>query len=395
MNAVIESCARFFKRCKVAGTYAYRPYLDSPNETLYASAFAVMTLHYTGDLQKMDDEELSKWGKYLNSFQSAETGLYDSHELHDGLGVHHNLEHRRLHLTCHVLPALNLLGAKPKYRISYVDRYLDAELFNQWLSARDMNMAWVEGNNLLFAGQLLINEIEESGNGTESLDLLFAWLEKNVDKKTALWGTDHGCSLHKAMYGAYHQLILYYYTGRDVLHIEQLIDSVLACQHFDGGYSEWRGGGTCQDIDAIDILVNCYMISPYKRREIRRSLRFALRHVLRDRYVASEGGFQDRKGHGFIHNSMPATKTPINRANTFSTWFTVHALCDIGRVLQEDSFFKGTKLANFNKTCSMGWGGVDVLVGYDSIEERFDSFVFSIKSLVTNCYDFCKSIKAE
>lgn len=389
---IFKRAIDFFENCS-AGEFSYSPFIGAETETLYSTVFAVMSLHYSGGLTQMPAMKLNKWAEYINSHQTEHDGLYDSPELHEGLGFHHNLEHRKLHLTCHVLPALDLLGAKPKFRISFVDRYLDEELFSSWLDARDLNMAWVEGNNLLFAGQLLINEIEESGNGKESLDLLFAWLEKNIDKKTALWGTDYGCSLHKAMYGAYHQLILYYYSGRKVLHLEQLIDSVLACQHFDGGYSEWRGGGTCQDIDAIDILVNCYILSSYKRREIRRSLRYALRHIIRDRYVSSEGGFLDRKGYGFIHNSMPATKTPENKANTFSTWFTLHALCDIGRILREDSFFKGNESLRFNKSCSMGWGGAHEQIEYDSREEFQDSLVFSIKSLVTRFYDFYRNLK--
>jgi prenyltransferase beta subunit len=389
IHSVNAACIEFFHSCRVDDSYAFRPFLQSSNQTLYSSVFAVMAYHYTGELDKFSPAQKTEWAEYIQSFQSPKDGLFDSEELHGGLGEHHNLEHRKLHLTCHVLPALTLLGSSPLHSIQYTENYLYNGAFEQWLNARDLAMAWVEGNNLFFAGQLLIHEIETSNRGHEALDQLFNWLEKTVDSNTALWGTDHGCSLHKAMYGAYHQLILYFYKKRPVPHIEKLIDSVLACQHFDGGFSAWRGGGTCQDIDGIDILVNCYKLTNYRARDIRRSLRKSLKHILSDRVIVA-GGFQDREGHEFIHNSMTVTRTPKGVANTFSTWFTLHALMDIGSVLHKDNFFTST-IFRFNTSCSMGWGTIpENLRNYNKIEDHWDGIVFCGNRIIVKIYDVIK-----
>lgn len=389
IHSVNTACVEFFHNCRVDGSYAFRPFLQSSNQTLYSSVFAVMAYHYAGELDKFSPARKTEWAQYIQSFQNLNDGLFDSEELHGGLGEHHNLEHRKLHLTCHVLPALALLGALPLHPISYVENYLDKNRFAEWLDARDLSMAWVEGNNLFFAGQLLIYEIETSNKGHEALEQLFNWLEKTIDPKTALWGTDHGCSLHKAMYGAYHQLILYFYKNRAVPHIEKLIDSVLACQHFDGGFSEWRGGGTCQDIDGIDILVNCYRLTNYRERDIRRSLRRSLRHILDDRLIDASG-FQDRAGHEFIHNSMTITRTPKGVANTFSTWFTLHALVDIGSVLHKDAFFSGVSF-HFNSSCSMGWGVKTTgLRNYNKMEAYWDGIVFLGNRTIVKIYDLIR-----
>lgn len=389
LNSIYKSCIEFMRACKIEDSFAFRPYLGAQSYTLYSSVFAVMAYHYADVLKDLNKSERAAWADYICSFQNSDDGLFDSHELNEGIGVHHNLEHRKLHLTCHVLPALALLGARPEYPIKYVEKYLDKNSFGEWLDQRDLTMAWVEGNNLLFAGQLLINEIETTGKGAESLSLLFDWLEKTIDPKTALWGTDKNCSLHKAMYGAYHQLVLYYYTKRDVLSIEKLIDSVLLCQHFDGGFSEWRGGGTCQDIDGIDILVNCYKLTPYRRRDIRKALRKSLIHIMDDRYIKS-GGFQDRKNHEFIHNSMPSTRTVANAANTFSTWFTLHALNDIGSILYKDKFFKNNTGFAFNNSCSMGWGVAGEKIEYSAWEAAMDNISFLCNRLVVIAYDLIK-----
>lgn len=390
---VIHGCEELLFKCRIDDSFAYKPFPEAVSDTLYSSAFAVMIFHYTGALEQFSESERAGWLTYLQSFQDQETGLFDAAELHDGIGVHHNLEHRRLHLTCHVLPALHLLKGEPKYPIRFTEKFLNEDYFTKWLAERDLAMAWVEGNNLFFAGQLLIYEMERTNRGEKSILMLFAWLREHIDEKTALWGTNLGCPLHKAMYGAYHQLILYFYLNKPVPYLEKLIDSVLDCQHFDGGFSQWRGGGTCQDIDGIDILVNCYKISPYRRRDIRKALRRSLIHIMRDRAISS-GGFQDRKGQEFIHNSMPLTKTPIGTPNTFSTWFTLHALIDIGSVLSYDSFFKGHSDFRFNKSCSMGWGYSSASTeAYSSLEEKLDNAIFRMQWLAVLAYDYLQVLR--
>ncbi|MEZ4681893.1 MAG: hypothetical protein R2932_47560 [Caldilineaceae bacterium] len=112
-------------------------------------------------------------------------------------------------------------------------------------SAELARCVWLEGNNLLFVGQLLVflRDIEENKQAQLALDFYFDWLDSQVDPQTGLWGTNGYCSPFVAMCGGYHQLLVYYYEHRPVLRIEQLIDTVLALQHIDGGFSP--KGGRC------------------------------------------------------------------------------------------------------------------------------------------------------
>jgi len=372
--------------------FAFRTSVECEDSTLYASVFAVMCFHYCGTLESLPLEEKLRWADYINSYQNDVSGLYESPEIFDGIGEYHTVEHRSLHLTCHVLPALSLLGFKPKYEVKYIEKYFNTDYLKAWLSKVDLSMAWVEGNNLLFIGQLLTYSIKKNGKGYEALDVLFVWLEETVDPATGLWGTDHGCDLHKAMYGAYHQLILFFYWRRPVPHIEKLIDSTLRCQHFDGGFSEWRGGGTCQDIDGIDILAKAYFLIDYRRRDVRKAMRGCLHHVFNDR-LASSTGFLDRRGYSFIHNSMPATETALQVPNAFSTWFTAHAIVDIAEVLSNDTPLQNIA-KNYNNVCSMGWGGVEHdQVSYGRWEQYRDRLTILLKVPIIFLYDFLNKVR--
>lgn len=102
----------------------------------------------------------------------------------------------------------------------------------------------------------------------------------------------------------------------------------------------------------------------------------------------------DRAGHEFVHNSMPKTRTPCNQANTFSTWFTLHAIVDIGSVLYEDSFYKNRKSEfDFNKSCSMGWGRSNIRESYESTEALLDNVKFVLNRFVVTAYDLKQRLK--
>ncbi|MFT5294391.1 MAG: hypothetical protein ACI9YH_000397 [Colwellia sp.] len=350
-EASIYESINFIKKCRVEGSWKFLPHLGAKKPTLYSSAFAAMSFFYTKELNKLSNSDRQAWGHFLGQHQSATDGLYESEEILDSPGVMHNLEHRKLHLTCHLLPVMSILGVAPFHRIRYIDKYKDITELKKWLNQVDLSQSWIEGNNLLFMGQLLWFEYTNFNDkkAKTSLDYLMSWLNTNVDPETGLWGTDSGCSLHQSMFGSYHQLILYFFQKIEPPHINKLIDSTLQCQHFDGGFNSGLGGGTCQDIDGIDILVKATQITEYRSNAIELSLKRAIVHLLRDRQ-AENGGFIDSPGQKFIHNSMPATRTEPEVANTFSTWFTLHALANIAPILRIDLGLQ------YNDTLSMGWG---------------------------------------
>lgn len=352
---LISRVIDFSDQCRLASdkwVYASTP--GGP-ETLYASAFACMLYHYTGKLETLTPGQKRAWAEYLNSWQDPETGYFFGPELVPGkmTSDKHSFEHLSQHLAAHVLPALNLLNASPAYPLTFARAYSDLSFLQQWLDARDWREAWLEGNNLLFVGQFLIylRDFEGVSSADATLDHLFNWLDVEMDPATGLWGTDGYCSRPAALYGGYHQLLLYYYEDRPIPHPTRLIDVALSLQNADGSFDPYGRGSACQDVDAIDVLVNMYKLVAYKRPQVRIALRRALKHVLF--MQMPDGGFVNRRDEPFTHMGMEMTKSVANKSNMFPTWFRTHTLALLSEILTDEPVAQHSW--NFNDMCSMGW----------------------------------------
>jgi hypothetical protein len=336
----------------VPGEYTMGP---GGQVTLYASCFAAMTQHYLNGLQDLSAEEKQAWAAYLINWQDADTGLFPGPEITQGqlTSPKHDQEHLAMHLAAHVLPALHLLGGRPKYPLKAAHRFLDRSYLLDWLNRRDWKDAWLEGNNLLFVGQFLayLRDYEQRPEAGLALDLYFDWLDAQQDPSTGLWGTNGLCSNFAAMCGGYHQLIVYNYCRRPVHYKEALLDATLALQHEDGGFAPRGGGGACEDVDAVDILVKMYEQTDYRHEDVRQALRRALKSILQKHL--RDGGFVYRWGRPFVHMGMTRTATPANTSNLFATWFRVHTIALICQVLQDEPL-AGLDW-QFNTICSMGW----------------------------------------
>lgn len=339
------------RKTDVIGEYNYS-LTGAP--TLYSSCYALMTLHYLGKMP-MDSLTREKWGDYLNQWQDKNTGYFIGPELiaQNAEGKKHDLTHLKLHLTTTILPCLDLLGQKAKWPLKFADEFLHEESLASWLSERDWTDAWLEGNNLLFVIQVLIycRDVEKRPEANARIEQFFSWLDKEIDPATGLWGTNGYCSPFIAMCGGYHQLLAYYYEHRRLNYPEKLIDTTLALQHADGGFHPSGGGGACEDVDAVDILVNLYKRHDYRRPEIRYALRKALKSIINKQMP--DGGFVYRLDEAFSHMGMESTLTPPNHSNMFATWFRLHTIALISEILTD------TPLLNFswqfNDSLSMGW----------------------------------------
>lgn len=323
--------------------------------TLYSSCFAAMCLHYLGELESERESAVHDWSSYIDSWQDERTGYFLGPEIvsNELSSPAHDYEHIAMHLTAHVLPAMDLLGAKPSHPLRFAHPFLDLRYLRDWLDRRNWTDAWLEGNNLLFIGQFLLHlrDCEGKKDAEPALRLYFEWLDACLDPRTGLWGTDGHCSPFIAMCGGYHQLLIYYHEDREVCCKEQLIDTVLSLQHPDGGFHPKGGGGACEDVDAVDILVNMYKRTSYRRTEIRIALRKALRTILEKQMP--DGGFVYRVGEPFVHMGIQRTKSPKNTSNLFATWFRVHAVALIAEVLTDHPV--SSVVWRFNDRCSMGW----------------------------------------
>lgn len=352
MKFKLECLKHFIENCYNGSSGAYSSIANGPG-TLYATCYALMTKYYLADTLNNEDNSLG----FVLGTQDKSTGYFVGPEINEwepSRNSIHDREHVLMHLFCSaVLPVLGLFKTKACHDLKFAFKYLDKKYLLKWLRSRDWSKAWLEGNNLLFVGQFLIylRDIEKLTSAQPALDLYFEWLDQEQDPTTGLWGTNGYCSNAFALYGGYHQLLVYYYENRPVRYPEQLIDVALSLQHRDGGFNPNGGGGACEDTDAIDILVNMYKRVDYKRPQIRSALRRALRHILQRQMP--DGGFVYRLNQPFVHMGVEKTASGPNQSNMFSTWFRIHTLALISEILTDELISQINW--KFNDTCSMGW----------------------------------------
>jgi hypothetical protein len=356
MNALAERSVAFIHSLAGGPAGEFRICPGGQN-SLYASCYALMALNAVGALDSLSEGQKRSWAGFLNDWQEPESGYFLGPELapEELARVHRfkDQDYIRLHLAIHVLPALDLLGARPRFRLRFAERFAEPAGLLSWLEQRDWRKAWLEGNNLIACGQLLVHlhQVEGDPAAARALTLYFDWLDEQQDPATGLWGTNGHSPPAEALYGAYHQLLLYHYCRRPVRHADRITDTVLALQQPDGSFTQTPGGGACEDLDAVDVLVNLVKRTGYRRTEVAAALVRTAAHVLRQE--APDGGFVYRWGQSFLQNGALRTFVPAGVADSFSTWFRLHALALISEVVAipdlDDVPWR------FNRACSMGW----------------------------------------
>ena len=321
--------------------------------TLYGTCYAALAKYYISSLEILPD----RTSDFLIRYQDPGTGLMIGPELKDFYpepGVLHNREHLVLHLTCAALPTCQNFNIRLRHPLRAAHQFLDLDFLAAWLARRDLRNAWFEGNNLLFVGQLLVylRDVKSNAYAQPALDHWFQWLDGNMDHATNLWGTNGYCTKADAVYGGYHQLLLYYHENHPIMNPSGLIDTVLGLQHSDGGFSPVGNAGACEDVDCVDILVNLYKRFDYRRAEIRHRLSLCADHILRTQNP--DGGFPYHRDFEQGHMGIPDMKAPANASTTFATWFRIHTLALCAQIIPSHPNLEGIQF-RFSKTLSMGW----------------------------------------
>ena len=321
--------------------------------TLYGTCYSLLAMYYLGEEAPVTPEVRH----FVTKAQDPASGLFVGPELIDFVprpGALHDRDHLLLHSSCAVLPFCQQFLITPSHPIHSAHRFCDLGVLERWLEERDLRRAWFEGNNILFVGQLLIylRDVERHPGAAEALKRWFSWLDAHADPETGLWGTDGFCSPKEAVYGGYHQLLVYYYEHHPLPNARGLVDTVLGLQHDDAGFEPTGNAGACEDADAVDILVNCYKRVDYRRAEIRHSLRRCLRHILSTQN--SDGGFPYNRNRSQSHMGIPGTEAGPNASCTFPTWFRIHTLALIAEVLPNEPALIGIPF-RFSSALGMGW----------------------------------------
>jgi hypothetical protein len=342
---------QFLRDMQDPGTGGARSVPDGP-ATLYGTCYAALCATYLG----ADDELPERTRRFITGCQDPETGLMIGPELRTFQPpptAIHDRDHLVFHLTCAALPACRQFGLTLPDPVRAAHRFADPAYLHDWLDRRDLRRAWLEGNNLLFVGQLLVylRDAEGLASAPLALESWFRWLETHVDPQTSLWGTNGDCSAMEATYGGYHQLLVYYHEQHPIANPEGLVDTVLGLQHDDGGFHPGGDGGACEDVDCVDILVNLYKQHAYRRPEIRAALRQCLRHILV--LQNHDGGFPYNRRHRQTHMGIPGTAAAAGRSTMFATWFRTHTLALIAEILTDEPALSGP--FGFTNNLSMGW----------------------------------------
>jgi len=329
--------------CNKTGAYSSTPELPV---SLYATCYALLLKYYFSGSTSIDDLTAD----FIRGCQN-ESGLFIGPELTNyepAPSATHDMEHIQLHLFITVLPVIELFNLECPHPLTFAERFIDPESLLMWLNQRDIaSDPWLEGNNFLFALQILTHLKEKKHPGARTAQTLtFDWLNERTNPHHGLWGPDE--DLRGAVYGGYHQLLAYFYEGKTLKHPHQIVDTCLSIQHFDGCFAKNTGGGACEDIDAIDPLVNISKRSNYKRSRIAASLSLAFDTILAQQN--QDGGFPYDPNRAFSHMGIPITKNPPEQSNMFATWFRCHTLFVANEVV--DYF---PKVYVFNPTLSMGW----------------------------------------
>jgi hypothetical protein len=223
--------------------------------------------------------------------------------------------------TYFALHALDALGGKPRYPLSFVEPFSDPRVLSAWVRGLDFVDFWFSSNYLMF---LLCFLLESEGERSPTCHALLDLLDARQDPQTGFWGTNQGASLFNGMAGAYHLYGYYRFLERPIAHQAEALRATLSLQEKTGFFGG-PGGGPCEDLDAIDILAKLQPGGAAQERQIRTCLKGAL-EALRSCRLPN-GGYtwwpsRARLEHRVVtYSGLPDLQTRTDVGDIWSAWF--------------------------------------------------------------------------
>jgi len=374
------------------GDYSFSFSSKNKISNLYSTCFGVMCLDLIGELDKFKDKE--KITKYIQNYQDKKTGYFIDKTAISKNKTTHNQEYINLQLTDFSQMALSALNKKPLYKYIFLEKYKNKDYLENWLYKLNWNNPWLVSNFIMFILNCLIYENEKENK--ECINLVVNWLIKNQNPQNGYWNLGRKVSYHNQMAGAYHFLFFYTYSNKKPSYINKIINSTLSLQNYDGLFNYYGGGGSCDDLDAIDLLCRTTFYTNYKKDEIKKALEKTYKSLIKNQN--KDGGFCWAKTKidfkdflylinlkllyktsflDFIKNASLKIKKIINRilkeqeywnfsglksmkikktdSDLFSTWFRLTSVAFIETTFPEISVFKKTHKWNLRKKCGLGF----------------------------------------
>ena len=322
----------------------YRYAAGMPKATLYSSTYAAMTRHLYRDLGSLAADERREWVEHLQSHQDDD-GLFRDPLIY-GQGWYKGDPEwcGRRHLSCHVVTALTCLGAVAPKPMRFLEPFLAPGGLVKWLEARNWRSAPdFVGNEVLNVGTLMqyARDFQKDDRCGSAVKTMLEWMNTHhMNPKTGLWGALNLADpkgLSRAVQGAYHFWLLYFYDRALIPYPDRVADHALRTQNKAGGFGlgvhnpgNPLNSSACEDIDSIDPLVRLMLSRPYRRDEIHKALERGLARVLVNQNA--DGGFVFMRDRGFSYgHSLMASGANVSAM--FPTWFRTLTLAYLGKGL--------------------------------------------------------------
>ena len=222
------------------GGFRFGP--EAPSVGLLASCFGTMALHVVG----AEPLNAEKTAAFIRSYQGDQGYFWDDADIVDT--AQKRTSYRAEQYTDFALLALEALGYDLDVRGLYSD-VQSAEAVVAWLERLDWSYPWQASNRFMF----LCNVLARRDGGVPLLRSALRWLD-GYQCNNGLWFGDR-TTLLNAVAAAYHFAFFYPAVGRPIPRLSELAASVRRLQSPDGLFVANGGGGSCEDIDAVDLLV--------------------------------------------------------------------------------------------------------------------------------------------
>ncbi|MFK5892046.1 MAG: hypothetical protein QM504_02370 [Pseudomonadota bacterium] len=348
---------------------------ESTDDTIFTSCFAAFLYDLLGGVDELTEDERKEWLDFILSHQDKETGLFhDSFADDRNLSKAHDLRYVTWQLTTFCISAVHALRGELRYPLKFLETegLNKADKIRSTLQSFNWNNPWGAGNLAMFLGIMLIEDAVQKGQSMEieSIKTFFDWHDDYQNKKTGFWGKGKPAEYHNGLFGAYHQYLLYFYADRDLKCKKQIIDRIISFQNIDGMFAPQMGGGGCEDIDAIDTLVQLSLRTDYRTDDVKNVLHKSYQAITA--LESDKGGFiwGVRKRYGpfmylrnlfsfyrnrefqqwvfvnrrFVREQLNPVKPrhpegwvsrgiPVDESDLFSTWFRLLAIAYASKII--------------------------------------------------------------
>lgn len=325
------------------GSFSYSPANRISN--LYSTCFGVMCLDLINELDHFQYKD--KVVKNIQSYQNKETGYFIDKNAISKTNATHNQEYIYLQLTDFAQLALSALNNRAQYKYDFINKYKNQGYLEKWFYELNWTNPWLVSNLIMFVLNCLIYE-DEYGNKKYIDDIIYL-LNKTQSPKNGYWNLGNKVTLHNQMAGAYHFLFFYTYLEIEPNYIERIIDSTLETQNYDGLFNYEGGGGSCDDLDAVDLLCRATFYSDYRKEDIKNALSAAYISLINNQN--DDGGFCWAKKNNLdfrdiiylidlnkIHNIYDFMSNGISKTKKI-----------VRNITNKDSYWKYSGLQNMNQ----------------------------------------------